>query len=213
METERNFTLKAGVLGVIVTALLIISRFFSNSTVLAVESMNTVLVIVMLIMCMHLVRATSAQYQAHVWDGRDTLVLFLLPCAMLIITGIQLVMEPPAFITSKIFSAALILVSVPVFLCIYFLYISIMMPQNRTLRVFARVMAGVGVAYLVLRMLDAVILPVIADAAGKPIHPNILTVTGWNTHLSFFIGVMSMAGFILLLSENKSKTPAEDKTE
>ena len=203
MEEKRKFRAHPGVLGIIVSVLLILSRFMVNSGMIALESLNTVAVIVMLLLCVHLVRVTSALRQPHVWQAAGTLLLFLMPLAMLVITVVQLIMEPPAFITSRVFSALLILVSVPVFLSCYFQYVSAWLPRNKTLRVFSRMMLCAGVVYVVLRLLDAVILPIVEDLSGKTVAPAVYAVTGSNTQISFIIGVLSLAGFILILCEHE----------
>ncbi len=202
MEEKKKFRAHPGVLGIAVSVLLILSRFMVNSRMLALESLNTVVVIIMLLLCVHLVRVTSERRQPHVWNSWDTLVLGLMPLVMLVITVVQLIMEPPAFITSRVFSALLILVSVPVFLSCYFLYVSARLPRNRTLRVFSRLLLCAGSVYVVLRMLDAVILPIAEELSGKTVAPAVYAVTGSNTHISFIIGVLSLAGFILILCEH-----------
>ena len=102
MENKKTFRVHPGVVGIAVSVLLILSRFMVNSRMIALESLNTVVVIIMLLLCVHLVRVTSALRQPHVWHARGTLLLFLMPLAMLVITVVQLIMEPPAFITSKL---------------------------------------------------------------------------------------------------------------
>ena len=210
MEEKRKFRSHPGVLGIIASVLLLASRFMVNSQMIALQSLNTVVVIVMLLVCVHLVRVTSAKRQAFVWRSWDTLILFLLPLAMLAITAVQLIMEPPAFITSRVFSALLIFVSVPVFFSAYFWYVSGRLSQNRTLRVFSRLLACAAGVYVVLRLLDDVVFPVIEAGTGKALNPTLLAVSGSNTSLSLLIGVLSLAGFILLCCEHDQR---EEKTE
>lgn len=201
MEEKKTFILKPGVLGIIISVMLIVSRFLGFSAVTEIKSLNTVLVIVLLILCVHLVRVTSAMRQPNVWNSKDTLLLFLLPIVMLAVTLIQLIMEPPAFITSRVFSAVLIFLSVPVFLVVYFLYLSGRLPQNKTLKEFSRILLGTGIVYVVLRLLDDVCLPLIENLSGREIAPVLYKITGCNTYLSFMISILSLAGFILLCCE------------
>jgi hypothetical protein len=138
-------------------------------------------------------------YQPHVWNTPATMALFMLPVATLLATGLQLLfLQTPSFLNSKPFLTVLIFVSVPVFLCLYFLYVSAKLPENRQLRLFARILLGVGVVYTVLRLSDAVLLPLISELAGRAINPVILKIASWNKHLSFLIYVMAFAGFFLL---------------
>ena len=213
MEEKRIFRVHPGVLGIIVSILLILSRFMVNSQIVALESLNTVVVIVMLLLCVHLVRATSVRRQPHVWNAWDTLILGLMPLVMLVITLVQLIMEPPAFITSRVFSALLILVSVPVFLSCYFLYVSARLPHNKTLRVFSRLLLCAGSVYVLLRMLDAVILPIIEEFSEKTVAPAVYAVTGSNTGISFMMGVLSLAGFILILNEHDPSVSEDAETD
>ena len=213
MEEKRIFRVHPGVLGIIVSILLLLSRFMVNSQIVALESLNTVVVIVMLLLCVHLVRATSVRRQPHVWNAWDTLVLGLMPLVMLVITLVQLIMEPPAFITSRVFSALLILVSVPVFLSCYFLYLSARLPHNKTLRVFSRLLLCAGSVYVLLRMLDAVVLPIVEELSGKTVSPAIYAVTGSNTGISFMMGVLSLAGFILILNEHDPSVSEDAETD
>ena len=201
MEEERKFILKPGVLGMIISVMLIVSRFLGFSALMELKSLNTVLVIIMLVLCVHLVRVTSALRQPNVWNAKDTLFLFLLPIAMLAVTLIQLIMEPPAFITSRVFSAVLIFLSLPVFFICYFLYLSGRLPQNKTLKEFSRILLGTGIVYVVLRLLDDVCLPLIENLSGREIAPVLYKITGSNTYLSFMISILSLAGFIVLFCE------------
>ncbi len=209
MEEKKKLRPQPGVTGVVISALLIASRFFGSADAVALRSMNTVLVLVMLIFCLHLVRGTSLWRQPHVWNAWNTLALFLMPLIMLLITALQLIMEPPAFFTSYVFSAALIALSMPIFLCCYFWYASWLLPENRALRVFSRVLAVAGILYAVLRLTSAVILPLIEDLSGKTIAPWLTAVTGWNPHLSFAISVFSLGGFVLLCAEDAKKRDKE----
>ena len=209
MEEKKKIRPQPGVTGVIISALLIASRFFGSADSVALRSMNTVLVLVMLVFCLHLVRGASSRRQPHVWNAWNTLLLFLMPLVMLLITALQLIMEPPAFLTSRVFSAALIVLSMPVFLCCFFWYVSGRLPENRPLKVFSRVLAVAGTLYAVMRLASAVILPLIGDLSGKPVPAWLTTAAGWNPHLSFAISVFSLGGFVLLCMEDAKKRDKE----
>ena len=197
-ETEKIRS-NSGLVGIVIAAMLLASRYLGAAEGTGLSSLNTVLVIVALCLCLHLVRRTSALYQPHVWNAPVTMVLFMLPVATLLATGLQfLFLQAPSFLTSKPFLTVLIFVSVPVFLCFYFLYVSAKLPDNRQLHLFSRVLLCVGVAYTLLRLLDAVVFPLIAETAGRAINPTILRIASWNKHLSFLIYVMAFGGFFLL---------------
>ena len=209
MEEKKKIRPQPGVTGIIVSVLLIASRFFGSADSVALRSLNTVLVLVMLVFCLHLVRGASSWRQPHVWNAWNTLALFLMPLIMLLITALQLIMEPPAFFTSPVFSAALIVLSMPIFLCCYFWYASWLLPENRALKVFSRVLAAAGTLYAILRLTSAVILPLIEQHSGKPSAAWLTAVTGWNPHLSFAISVFSLGGFVLLCAEDAKKREME----
>lgn len=209
MEEKKKIRPQPGVTGIIVSVLLIASRFFGSADSVGLRSMNTVLVLVMLIFCLHLVRGASSWRQPHVWNAWNTLALFLMPLIMLLITALQLIMEPPAFFTSPVFSAALIVLSMPIFLCCYFWYASWLLPENRALKVFSRVLAAAGTLYAILRLTSAVILPLIEQHSGKPSAAWLTAVTGWNPHLSFAISVFSLGGFVLLCMDDAKKRDKE----
>ena len=199
MSEKRKNRVSAGVIGIVISAMLLASRYLGAAEGAALGSLNTVLVIAALFLCLHLVRRPSALYQPHVWNTPATMALFMLPVATLLATGLQLLfLQTPSFLNSKPFLTVLIFVSVPVFLCLYFLYVSAKLPAYRQLYVFARILLGVGVIYTVLRLSDAVLLPLISELAGRAINPVILKIASWNKHLSFLIYVMAFAGFFLL---------------
>ena len=199
MSDAKKIRTNPGVTGIVIAAMLLASRYLGAAEGAALGSLNTVLVIAALFLCLHLVRRTSAMYQEHVWNSHATLLLFMLPVATLLATGLQfLFLQTPSFLNSKPFLTVLIFVSVPVFLCFYFLYVSAKLPEHRQLRVFSLVLLGVGIAYTVLRLSDAVLLPLISELAGRAINPVMLKIASWNTHLSFLIYVMAFGGFFLL---------------
>ena len=204
MADNQKIKPPPAVFGVAISVLLLASRYFGASSGAGLESLNTVIVIAALCLCLHLVRRTSALFQPHVWSTPATVVLFALPMATLIVTGLQLIFaKAPSFLSSKPFLTVLIFASAPVFLCAYFVYISKKL-QSRQLRAFSLVLAGVGTLYTLLRLLNAILFPLIEELAGRQINPAIITVAAWNTHLSFLIYLMTFGGFFLLHTEIKT---------
>lgn len=205
----ENKTVKPypGIIGAVIAVMLIVSRYLGAAEGAAIGSLNTVTVIVALCLCMHLVRRTSDLTQPHLYSSTFTLVLYALPLATLLATGVQIVlMSTPAFLTSKPFLTVLILLSMPVFLCAYFLYVARTFPTGRSLRAVSVVLLALGCVYVLLRLADAVVLPLIAEAAGKEIAPAVLGVASWNRHLSFVIYIVALFGFIFLHLEIKNET-------
>ena len=207
MSERKTIKPYPGVIGTVISVMLIVSRYLGAAEGAAIGSLNTVLVIVALCVCVHLVRRTSDLTQPHWWDSPFTLVLYALPLATLLATGVQIVlMSTPAFLTSKPFLTVLILLSIPVFLSAYFLYAARLFPASRSLRAVSVILLVLGCVYVLLRLADAVVLPLIAEAAAKEIAPAVLGVASWNRHLSFIIYIVALFGFIFLHLELKNET-------
>ncbi len=205
MAEFKTIAPRPGIIGLAVCGLMLASRILVAAGGKTMESLNTVLVLIALCLCLHLVRRTSLLFQPHVWHSRVVLLLFLLPLLTLTAAGLQLLLlEAHSFLSSKPFVAVLIFVSVPVFLCLYFLYVSAKLPAARGLRVFSRILLSFGILYTVLRLLDTVLLPFIAKRTTAEIPQVLLTVAGWNTQLSLLIYLMAFGGFILLHGELKT---------
>ena len=218
-QTANQYSVTPGFVGLFACVLLILSRYFSNLAGSGMESLSTVLVIVALCVCVHLVRRTSALFQPHVWSAWQTIGLMALPITMLLLAIAQIILfRTPAFFETRTFSAVLTLVSLPVFFCLYFLYASGNNRGSKRLRVFSRVLLAAGVAYTVLRLLDKVLFPLVSQWAGKAINPAILRAAAWNTHLSFIIYLMCVYGFFIMMrgdprdSAPEKTTPAPEKT-
>lgn len=200
MKEVKNPKPNPGVVGIVICVLMIASRFAGAAESAALGSLNTILVIVALILCLHLMRRTSALFQDHVWNAGATCVLMAFPVITLAVTVIQLIAAPQVFQTSRLIAALLILLSMPVFLCLYFFYISRKLPQFRTMRVFSRILLGLGGVFLLLRLLGDIVFPWIISG-GHSVHALLSSAAAWNTYLSFAIYVLSLAGFIVLLND------------
>ncbi len=209
-RNDTRYGVAPGFVGLLAGILFILSRYFSASHGAGLESLSTVLVIVALCVSIHLVRRTSALTQDHVWDGWRTLCLIALPLTNLALSGVQLVLlRTPAFFESRAYSAVFTFLSMPVFFCVYFLYAARRVCKNRRLKLFSCVMLALGGAYMLLRLTDKVLFPLISQWAGKPINPSILQAAAWNTHLSFIIFLLSVYGFVIMMRAE----PAEGKEE
>ncbi len=210
-QSANQYSVTPGFVGLLACVLLILSRYFSNVAGAGMESLSTVLVIVALCVCVHLVRRTSALYQPHVWNAWQTVGLAALPITMFLLVIAQIILfRTPAFFETRTFSAVFTLVSLPVFFCLYFLYVGGKKRGGKKLRVFSRVLLAAGIAYTVLRLLDKVLFPLISQWAGKAINPTVLRAAGWNTHLSFIVYLICVCGFFIMMrSETRAAVPEE----
>ena len=78
--------------------------------------------------------------------------------------------------------------------------------KSRSLRLVSVILLALGCVYVLLRLADAVVLPLIAEAAAKEIAPTVLKVASWNRHLSFMIYIIALFGFVFLHLELKNET-------
>ncbi len=192
MEERKKITPSPAVWGVAACMVLIVSRALAKAGTAGLGSLSTVLVILALCLCLHLARRTSALTYAHVWNGRASLLLFLLPLGMLLLTVLQLIlMRQPGWFASKPFLAVLILFSLPVFFCLWFLYYSAKVAGGAWLRRFAVGLAFIGGVYVLLRLANDVILPLISA-----VPEAVLKVAALNPQVSILIYLIAAAGFI-----------------
>jgi|GEM_PF-1879207 len=197
MKESKNYKLQPAVFGVFICVFLIISRYLGNSgSSSRMLSLNTVLIIVLLCLCLHLVRRTSELFQDHVWISPWAVVLLAMPLINLVITGVQLIIDASAVFSSGAFSAALIFLSMPVFMCLYFLYLTYKVPDNRPLRAISVVLSVIGIVYIVFRLLSAVIFPA-AVSSGRNINDTLEVICSNYADISLAIYLLSIAGFII----------------
>ena len=192
MDEKKKNTPFPAVWGLAACMVLIVSRALAKAGTAGLGSLSTVLVILALCLCLHLARRTSALTQPHVWNGRASLLLFMLPLVMLFLTVLQInLMRLPGWFASKPFLAVLILFSLPVFFCCWFLYYAAKVARDMWFRRFAAGLAFIGGAYVILRLANDVILPLI------PAVPEaVLKVAALNPQVSILIYLIAAAGFI-----------------
>ena len=202
MNDTKN-ALRSMQLGMLIGALLIVSRFLGGFTERAVGSVNTVLIVVILCLNVHLVRRVSSIRQAHVWDSRITLAFAAAALFNLLTAGVQIIFGA-AFLSSFAFSAVTVLLSLPVFLSLMTLYLSSLFPELRSPRALSRAALITAGVYVLLRMANDVVLPLISYLSRKIINPRILSLTAWNTNISLLTLAFVLAAFLTLYAEIKN---------
>lgn len=184
------------VFGIAACILLMLSRYLGALETNGMQALNHVLVVVTLCVCVHFVRRTAQLSRIHVWN--DPLLSFVwgLPVFNLVITALQLMIgETPVF-SSPVFVAVSILLSLPTFFCLYFVYAIRGICRAKPLRICCCILFGVWVAYTVLRLADKAILPALA-ASGTVVNEALLRAAAVNPTLSVLIYALAILCFII----------------
>ena len=198
MIEQKKYSIKPGLTGCFLSVLLVVSFFLprlwkNNSTV---ESFNTILIVLIMSLAVHLIRITSALFYDHVWNNIGFTVLLLIPVTNLITTACQFVWGNISFIQSSLFTAFLIIFSLPAFCCYYFTVIWLFCIKDRALAISTTILDAVGLIYILVRLADRVILPVVEDTGAQMVD-FIDTMVSFSPAFSFVIYVLSFVNFII----------------
>lgn len=198
MIEQKKFSSKPGFIGCFISVLLIVSFLLprlweQNKTV---ESFNTVLIVVILCLSVHLIRITSSLFFDHVWKNVGFTVLFLIPVFNLIVTASQFIWGSLDFMHSPIFLTLLILFSLPAFCCYYFTVIWLFCKRDKNLMIITTLLDAVGLIYCFIRLADKVILPVFQNA-GHNITSMVSSMVSFSPLFSFIIYILSFVSFII----------------
>ncbi len=198
MLEQKRYSVKPGLVGAFMSLLLIVSFFLpriwqNNKTV---ESFNSVLIIIILCLAIHLVRVTCSLFVEHVWNNIGFTVLWLLPVFNLLVTASQFIWGDLAFFTHPAFVSCLILFSLPAFCCYYFNVIWYYCKRDKTLMITAGILDAVGLVYILIRMTDRVILP-LAAGTGKEIAGFIEFMFSLSPWISLSLYVLAFISFVI----------------
>ena len=206
MKILPKSKLQPAVIGIVICVLLMISRYLGNASASTwLLSLNTVVIIVVLCLSLHLVRRTSELFQKHVWNSVWTLVLLIMPVFNLLVTGVQLIADMPAVLHSPVFNAVLILFSLPVFMCVYFLFLSVNFQDNRTLRILSFILTLSSFVYVIFRLISVIILPTV-KASGKTVPEALINLFSHYPEISLLIFLLAIIGFIVSNKEIKQRS-------
>lgn len=183
--------------GIIAALLLLVSRHLGDIGSGGMQALNHVLVVVTLCVCVHCVRRTAQLSRIHVWN--DPLLSFVwgLPVFNLAITVLQLMLGANPVFSSPVFVAVSILLSLPTFFCLYFVYAIRRLCRAKPLKSCCCVLWGVGIAYTVLRLLDKSILPSLVSS-GTAVKESLLRAAAVSSTLSILIYALAILCFIIL---------------
>ena len=118
----------------------------------------------------------------------------------LLVTGVQLITDITLYFNSHVFNAILILLSMPVFMCVYFSYIVYKLPQNKQMKALGILLDAVGVIYVVFRLFSVIIFPVLVDS-GKEINIVLNNVFSHFPEISLIIYFISVICFFVSAGE------------
>lgn len=183
--------------GLSCTALLIVSHLLSQYSSLSpdIGALNTVLRIIALCECVHLVRVTSALSYSHVWDSGEGVVLFSMPVVNLLVTAVQLFAGDGAIVSSAVFTAVLTLFSLPAFFCYYFaFYLRI---NGRKSRFPKNALRICGVLYTVIRIADKSLFPYLSGKYDLTSVRWLVDAVSHSSDVSFALYALAAVGFVL----------------
>ena len=198
MIEQKKFSIKPGLVGCFMSVLLIVSFLLpriwdKNATV---ESFNTILIVIIMCLAIHLVRGTSSLFFDHVWNNIGFTVLWLIPVSNLVITACQFVWDDLAFMQGSLFTAFLILFSLPAFCCYYFTVLWLFCIRDKLLMITSTVLDILGFIYILVRLADRVLLPLLENA-GTEITGFVDSMVSLSPLFSFAVYVLSFINFII----------------
>lgn len=122
---------------------------------------NTVILLLILFICIHLVRGTAKTHDKHVWEIPPLAVLICMPVFNLAVAALQMVSPDAPFLNNAWFSLPLAFFSLPAFFCGYFFYAARAFRAGRPLRVALGFLYAAGAGYVLLQLTDKLLLPLL----------------------------------------------------
>lgn len=214
MQKVLKYDFTPGVLGAIASFLLIVSfflpRIFPGNK--GIEAINTVLIVAIMCMCVHLIRRTAAIYHRHVWNSAALVILLLIPAFNLVVTAVQFVSVNLTFMTSLPFTAVLIVFSLPAFFCYYFIYVARKFNNDIRIKIIAAVMTCAAAIYAAMRFSDKIFIP-LAVENGVSIPRLVSLIAPKSSSMSLVMYILSACCFIAfgVVSYEKIKYGEKDR--
>ena len=198
MIEQKKLSMKPGLIGCFISVLLIVSFFLPRiwEQNITVESFNTVLIVIIMCLCVHLIRITSSLFFDHVWKNIGFTVLWLIPVFNLVVTASQFIWGNIEFMHTPVFMTLLILFSLPAFCCYYFTVIWLFCKRDKKLMITTSVLDAIGLLYCFIRLADKVILPAFQDT-GHNIASLVESMVSFSPMFSLIIYVLSFVNFII----------------
>lgn len=191
--------------GVAVCALLMCSRHLGVLESAHMQALNHVLVVFILCVCVHLVRRTAALTHIHVWNDKLLSVLWGMPVLNLIVTALQLVLGEKPFFSSFVFVTVFILLSLPTFFMLYFVFACRKLCGEKVFKISCIVLWCYGAVYTVIRIFDRVAVPLLT-ASGAELNEKLIKFLSASSELSIWVYVLSIVCFGILYYCRVKKT-------
>ncbi len=210
MPQQNKFSMKPGIIGALMSVLLIVSFFLpriweKNTTV---ESFNTVLIVVIMCIAAKLIRETSELYGENLWNNKVFPLLMTVPVFNIIMTAVQFVFPGAFFMQHPILLTLLVLSSLPAFCCYYFTAIWLHLRRDRRLIISSGILDVIGLIYVLIRLSDRVIVPSLS-LRGTEISAMLDKLVSVSPLVSLVIYIMSFFSFIIcakIFNETDKKT-------
>lgn len=163
-----------------------------------IEVLNYLFVFVSLCICVHFVRGTAQLFEKHVWEIPYLLVLWCVPVFNLAVTLWSLISPDSVLFGNRFFEALLVVFSLPLFFCCYFIYIFrnfAFFREERLFRLFFVLLFASGFVYLVLRFCDNVLFPLISQFSSFEIPAAVLRLAAFSGKLSVVVYLFAIVCF------------------
>ena len=178
-------TLKGAFMSVLLIVSFLLPRIWENNSI--VSSLNTVLIVVILLLSTGVVRSTAALFEQKKAKLIAFSLLFLYPVLNIAVVCFQFVFADTVNPVADWFTAVLVLLSVPVFCCLYFSAVCVFHRRYKPLIVTTAFLDSFGIVYVIVRLADKVIVDSAAGGVLSAVSP-------W---FSFAIYIISLACFII----------------
>lgn len=210
MPQQNKYSAKPGITGAMMSVLLTVSFFLpriwqNNSTA---QSLNTVIIVVILCLAVKLVNDTAELYGEHLWSNRIFPLLMAVPVFNLIITAIQFVVPDADFMLHPVFLSLIVIASLPAFCCYYFTAMWLHFKRDKRLVITSAIVDAAGLCYILIRLADRVIIPALS-LQGNNISEMVDKLVSLSPWFSLIIYILSFANFIIcakLFSETEAVT-------
>lgn len=186
------------IIGSIISVFLIVSFFLPRiwQGNVTVESFNTVLVVGILCLCVHLVRKTSAVFYRHVWHSPLFTALWLIPVINLIIIACQFIWGNLLFMQHPVFSGFLVLISLPAFCCYFFSVLFFVCRRDKKLLISNILLDCAGGFYILFRLFDRSVFPLV-EAFGVEIANFVEKMFSISSYASLVVYILAFVNFII----------------
>lgn len=212
MNERRKQNLQPAIIGCIMSLLLIVSFFLPRlwQGNQQVESINTLLIISILCIAIHLVRKTSFVFYPHVWKSIGFTVLLLIPVFNLLVAACQFVWGELAFMQHPLFIGFLVLFSLPAFCCYFFTVLLLYCIKDKKLLISSSVLNAFGFIYILIRLADRSVLPMF-EHAGREIADLASKLFSVSPYFSLLIYILTFINFIICAGLFRAHTQIPEK--